>query len=72
MHFDTTVCQISKPYPHPKNGPGVEGCGSQYLAEEGERISVAVHFEAWYLNEPQNQTIFSQAQLKEIGDLDHL
>ena len=72
MHFDTTVCQISKPYPHPKNGLGVEGCGSQYLAEEGERISVAVHFEAWYLTEPQNQTIFSQAQLKENGDLDHL
>ena len=36
----------------------------QYLAEEGERISVAVHLETWYLTQPQNQTIFSQTQLK--------
>ena len=72
VHFDTTVCQISKPYPHPKNGPGVEGCGSQYLAEEGERISVAVHWLGIWLSFKIKQ--FShKLNWKEIaGDLDHL
>ena len=34
------------------------------FGRRGERISVDVHFETWYLTELQNQTIFSQSQLK--------